>query len=1176
MQESNIDESAFEHNPFITNNFNIISNNSETGYGVSSLIHRRFTATDVLLHPSGRIIAFNIGQLTLSNVYLPSGAESTARNQREDLCGHTIPNMLLSARKKGLIGGDFNCITHPADCTHHPETKMSPNLKKVSSILRWKDTYRLLHPKTTTYSHFYNRQMTGTGLTQGASRLDRSYQWGDLKTVSSEYIGAAFSDHMFHLVKLECSEASEAAEEHFKPYFKISPEIARDEEFHERVKQIVQDWQKSKDHIPLLIYWDLLKKDIRQAAKQISRERAKENKATLTFLMMAQTHLSKKTSKGDLSLLPKLKSIQLRINNWFDEQAQKVKLHSRLKDVQESEKVRIFHHEQLYRTNNKSSITKLKTPMGVISGHKACAEFLNKEVATLLETEAELDEAAQDLLLDDVDEVFTAKDNEMLEAEITDDEVKESLKTSNKKSAPGSDGITFLVYEQCWSSLGKDLCNVIREVTKTGSPTESMKHSFLVFSQKPGKTASILPRDKRKLAMLQTDWKILTGILAARLRKTEGHTMSEHQYAAGPRRITHAICKARDAIQSISPNQKGCGICEMDFKSAYDKIALGWTWKVLSKKKCSPAFIETMRQLYETSYVISIINNQQQPRILNKRKNIKQGDRASTLLYNFSADALLVHLHKRLQGLVYHKLHTEGPSHPKLGRPNPVEARLGVLGFVDDVKCALTSLKDFETVDSGVRLFELASGSELHRDPTTKKCQLLTLGRWSQWSQNQSPLGYLAVVEELNFLGVKLARTTTKSRSINGEEMTNRVRNKIASYKAGRHSPLICRPYVINTYVMSKVVYRSGVLNIRAKDTDTIQSAAKQWLYQDLLLRPPETLLYREEELGGLGMVHAASRCKANLIRTFVQQGHTDSIYPSLYLNSLFRCYVLEELEPEKVKRPPYYPPEVFSIIKEAEEAGENTLAITTRGWQKRIMERGVTHQRDAVSGLPEIIQTGQEERLKQANWMNIWMLRRKSGLTPAQKSWLFRWTEGLHVNNERLCKLGKITQPTCDYCDQPDTRSHILHCELNKRVCKGLLQVLETSTGSPVPEAVSDLCDFNLPSSLQLPVLFIFCEVTQQLQLSRENDQAIKIEKMSAEIKAKAEAFLMTKKFKFAYSMVCMWLESFFADTRVNTRQRAAVAVDVPAGRASPAALRDPAHPHGVPLPVSPRGVGE
>ena len=223
----------------------------------------------------------------------------------------------------------------------------------------------------------------------------------------------------------------------------------------------------------------------------------------------------------------------------------------------------------------------------------------------------------------------------------------------------------------------------------------------------------------------------------------------------------------------------------MDFKSAYDKIALSWTWKVLSKKNCSPAFIVTMRQLYETSYVISIVNNEQQPRILNKRQNIKQGDRASTLLYNYSADALLVQLHKRLQGVVYHKLTKAGPRHPKLGRPTPLEARLSVLGFVDDVKCALTSLKEFEMLDAGVRLFERASGSELHRDPTTKKCQLLTMGKWSKWKQDQSPLGYLAVVEELS---VKLARTISKSRALNGEELTSRVKSKIAAW-AGRHSP---------------------------------------------------------------------------------------------------------------------------------------------------------------------------------------------------------------------------------------------------------------------------------------------------------------------------------------------------------------------------------------------------
>merc|ERR1712032_926041 len=53
-----------------------------------------------------------------------------------------------------------------------------------------------------TYSHFYSRQMSATGLTKGASRLDRSYSWGQVNILSSEYAGAPFSDHMMHIVKL--------------------------------------------------------------------------------------------------------------------------------------------------------------------------------------------------------------------------------------------------------------------------------------------------------------------------------------------------------------------------------------------------------------------------------------------------------------------------------------------------------------------------------------------------------------------------------------------------------------------------------------------------------------------------------------------------------------------------------------------------------------------------------------------------------------------------------------------------------------------------------------------------------------------------------------------------------------------------------------------------------------
>ena len=526
LQETNISEGAFDFCPFIANNYQILAQNNESGFGVCSLIHKKLLTENEIRHPSGRLIAFDVGNLTMINVYLPSGADTTAKNQREEFCGVIIPNLLLHGQKSGMAGGDWNNITSPVDCSHHPDQKVSPTLKRVISMLKWKDCYRLLYPKTTIYSHHYNRQMAGQGLVHGGSRLDRAYLWGDVEVLDAQYAPVAFSDHLLHLVKVVGPPTSHHADPRFQPYFKIRPEIAKDEAFKSKVSEIVHDWSNAKAKMPLLEWWDLVKRDIRQAAKQLSRERSKNKKAKLNFLLLAQIYLSKQVSKGKLSFLPKLKEMQMQINSWFEEQAEKVKLFAKLHDIEDSEKVRIYHHEQLYRANNRSSITRLKSAEGLVTGHRACADLLNKQTEDLLGAEAPLSQEAQDALLAEVEGVFTDKDNEMLENVISNEEVWQSLKCSNINSAPGSDGISFVTYVQCWSSLGSHLCDVIREVVNLGKPSTSMRHSFLVFSPKVGKTSSVLTKDKRRLALLQTDHKILSGILAARLRRTESHTLS--------------------------------------------------------------------------------------------------------------------------------------------------------------------------------------------------------------------------------------------------------------------------------------------------------------------------------------------------------------------------------------------------------------------------------------------------------------------------------------------------------------------------------------------------------------------------------------------------------------------------------------------------------------------------
>ena len=279
-------------------------------------------------------------------------------------------------------------------------------------------------------------------------------------------------------------------------------------------------------------------------------------------------------------------------------------------------------------------------------GHEECAKLLNEEAKTLLDTAPTLQPNAQEELLDNLTEVFTKEDNEMLEKEITDDEVKESLLKANRSSAPGSDGLSFLLYIQCWESLGPHLCEVLREVVKKGDLCESMKHTFLVFSPKVGKESSTKVKDLRKLSLLQTDFKVLSGVLVNRLKKTERHTLSEHQYSTGGKKITHGVCRARNAIESVKSNSKGCAIFETDFVSAFDRMSVSWIWKVLHRKGCSRIFTSVLQNLYEYTdcYVTCIINNEQQKRLVNNRKNIRQGDRSSTTLFAFAADPLLVTL----------------------------------------------------------------------------------------------------------------------------------------------------------------------------------------------------------------------------------------------------------------------------------------------------------------------------------------------------------------------------------------------------------------------------------------------------------------------------------------------------------------------------------------------------
>ena len=98
------------------------------------------------------------------------------------------------------------------------------------------------------------------------------------------------------------------------------------------------------------------------------------------------------------------------------------------------------------------------------------------------------------------------------------------------------------------------------------------------------------------------------------------------------------------------------------------------------------------------------------------------------------------------------------------------------------------------------------------------------------------------------------------------------------------------------------------------------------------------------------------------------------------------------------------------------------------------------------------------------------------------EKSWLFKWANGLLINNVLLHKLGKIPSDKCDFCEKQDSRSHTLHCESTKSINYGILRVIQTCTENKSSTSDIEILDLNVPASLQLPALFIFSETLQQV----------------------------------------------------------------------------------------------
>ena len=140
-------------------------------------------------------------------------------------------------------------------------------------------------------------------------------------------------------------------------------------------------------------------------------------------------------------------------------------------------------------------------------------------------------------------------------------------------------------------------------------------------------------------------------------------------------------------------------------------------------------------------------------------------------------------------------------------------------------------MSEFAVVERAAQLFEQSSGNKLHRDPQKRKCKVLLLGRW-RGTVEQEDIGFphFRITESLSFVGVHLQASWQKTRKQNNDELQDKVKRMIGTWKSGKFMSLVCRPFSLNSYALNKVWYRTHSVDLRVGDISTLTSLSKSYI----------------------------------------------------------------------------------------------------------------------------------------------------------------------------------------------------------------------------------------------------------------------------------------------------------------------------------------------------------
>ena len=326
------------------------------------------------------------------------------------------------------------------------------------------------------------------------------------------------------------------------------------------------------------------------------------------------------------------------------------------------------------------------------------------------------------------------------EKEFTPRDIRDAFFTLPKNKTCGPDGYSAEFFTASWSVIGPEVTEAVLEFFRSGSLLKQWNSAILVLI--PKKQNASLTTDFRPISCLNTVYKVISKLLAMRLKEIPPQIISSAQSAFLPGRLlAENVLLATDLVNGYNTQAVSSrGMLKVDLRKAFDSVRWDFILATLRAIAVPESYISLISECLSTaSFTIAV--NGIAGGFFKSSKGIRQGDPLSPYLFVLAMEGLsrLLLARYESESIGFH--------------PNTNSLKISHLMFADDVMIFFDG-----TANSlhGISecLDDFASWSGLHMNPS--KTELFTSGL--ELSESAAIAAYAFPVGQLpiRYLGLPL------------------------------------------------------------------------------------------------------------------------------------------------------------------------------------------------------------------------------------------------------------------------------------------------------------------------------------------------------------------------------------------------------------------------------------